>query len=335
MDNMHEASSWRSLLGQLIKNVKEREALASILGVRPVTLMRWVNGSARPRDENMSQLVKAIPPADAAIFMRLIAREFPDLGASDTLKKRTQSAIPPEFYGQILRAHALTPRPMCRQVIQDLVLRQAIEQLDPERLGMSISIVTFVHPLEGWQVRSMREIGGVGTPPWSDNLAQRTILFGAESLVGYAMTNMSCFVVPNRTETTFFPVHWAEHEQSTVAIPILQHGKVAGGLIAASAVPNYFMVGYPSVSLLEDYARLAGFLFEKEEFFEPGEIALGFMPDYELQVPYFRNFSRLVSQQFRLEQVRGGHFTLEQAQSQVWREIEEALLQVYLQTAHF
>ena len=142
---------------------------------------------------------------------------------------------------------------------------------------------------------------------------------------------MSCPIV----QTTFFPVHWAEHEQSTVAIPILQHGKVAGGLIAASAVPNYFMVGYPSVSLLEDYARLAGFLFEKEEFFEPGEIALGFMSDYELQVPYFRNFSRLVSQQFRLEQVRGGHFTLEQAQSQVWREIEEALLQVYLQTAHF
>jgi len=158
------------------------------------------------------------------------------------------------------------------------------------------------------------------------------MFLGVESLAGYAITRLGCTIVSNRAASTFFPIHWTEYEQSAVAVPIMRQGKVAGSLLAASAVPDYFLQDDLPSRVLERYANLIALMFGEEEFYDPNEIALCCMPSYELQTPYFRDFSRLVSQQFRLAQVRGSYYTLEEARRQVWREIEEELIQVFLQT---
>jgi hypothetical protein len=280
----------------------------------------------------MRKLLSSISPAHAATFTRLVSEEFPFLVATQPQEKRIQHHIPAEFYREIMNAYTYTSRLDCRQTIQDLVFQQAIEHLDPDRHGMSISLATFVHPLEGQTVRSMREIGGVGTPPWPDDLAQKTMFLGAEALVGNAITKLRSLTISNRLEATLLPVQWTEHEQSSVAVPIVRRGKVAGGLIASSTIPNYFVAGQVAVSLVESYAQLATLLFDEDEFFEPQEVVLGCMPTYEVQAPYFRDFNKRLMQQFRLAQLRGSYCTLEQARRQVWREIEEELLQACWQT---
>lgn len=333
MGNVQGASSWRELLQALIEDGNERQRIARAIDIHPITLQRWVNSTTKPHEEHMRKLLNALPPPHAATFARFVAKEFPHLIAEEHLEKRIQNQVPAEFYREVLSVYTSTSPPLCRQAILDLVFQQAIEHLDPDRRGMSISIATFVPPLEGLQVRSMREIGGMGTPPWPGNLAQKTMFLGAESLVGNAITKLRSLVVSNRGEASFFPVQWTEHEQSAVAVPILRRGKVAGGLIVASTIPDYFVPGHVTVSIVESYAQLSTLLFEEEELFHSHEIALGCMPVYEVQFPYFRDFHKRVSQQFRLAQICGSHCTLEQARRQVWREIEEELLQAFWQTA--
>lgn len=332
MENIPEAATWRDLLAKLIEDLRERERIATAARVQPITLVRWTKGISQPHTENMRLLLKSLPSDVYPSFMHLIADDFPDLAQARMLDKQVQAVLPPEFYERVLRAHAELPRSIHSHVLSDLVLQQAIQHLDPDKCGMLISITNFVRPLNGLKVRSMREISGIGTPPWEYDRMQKTLLLGAESLAGYAVTQLHRAIVPNRTDFTFFPVHWTEYEQSAVAVPIMRRGKVAGSLLAASATPDYFLRDSSLSSILEKYAHLASLIFEEEEFFDPSEIALGYMPPYELQAPYFRDFNRLILQRLRLAQVRNGHYTLEDARRQVWREIEEELLQVFLHT---
>lgn len=333
MENFQKASTWRELLNELIEDSDEKERIARAAHVQPITLVRWSQGISRPREDNMRMLLKAMHPSVYLSLVRLIANDFPELTRVEALNKQVKATLPTEFYERILSAYTQTPHPICRQVIQDLIFQQAIEHLDPERRGMLLSLIVCVSPLKGHVVRSLREIGGIGTPPWKRDLEQRTILVGAESLSGYALTNFRRVVVSNRARPTLFPVHWTEHEQSVAAVPIAKYGNLAGCLLAASVVPDYFVEGQPSVLVLEAYAHLAALIFEPHEFFALDQFQLGFMPSYELQLPYFQDFNRLVLQQFRLAMIREIHCTLEEVRGQAWREIEQSLIDVFAKTA--
>jgi hypothetical protein len=331
MNNWDSASCWQDLLEKLIEDPQEKVRIAIQAEVRTVTLERWAKRISRPHEKNMQKLLAALPSTAYTSFAHLVAMDFPGLVQANLRLKRVYEDLPSEFHARILHASAQLPSPMRGQILLDLISQQALEHLDPNRLGMLITLLRFVRPLEEGKVRSLREVGGIGTAPWKYDPGQRTLLLGAESLAGHAVRVFHRVVVPNRTTPTFFPVHWTEHEQSVVAVPITLEEKVAGCLLAASNVPDYFVEGQPPVLIFERYALLASLIFEKRDFLSPQEISLGYMPSEELQIPYFREFNRLVSQQFRLALVRGSYYTLEEARQQVWREIEEALLQAFLQ----
>lgn len=333
MNNHSPASTWQDLLAELIEDTAERERLASVLSVQPITLIRWAEKTSHPRERNMQNLVQAIPPVLFQDFLRLALIEYPHLPQVEGPSQPVAGGLPSAFYAQILHAYSQLPPLLSHQTLQDLIFQQAIAHLDPERRGMSISIVTCVRPLEGQVVRSLREIGGIGTPPWKRDLEQKTILLGAESLAGYALMHLRRTIASNRTEQTRVPVHWTIYEQSAIAIPISLHGRVCGCLLAASVVPDYFQEEQALVLALENYAQLSALLFEEEDFYDPQAIQLHFMPPYEAQLPYFQQVNHRLLQQFRLAQVRGEPCTLERARHQVWREIEEELIQVFLQTA--
>lgn len=327
MSNLQEASTWQEFLGQLIENPQEKQRIAAAVRVRPITLQRWAEGVSRPRDENISMLLKVLPAGSYLFFMRLLIADFPHLVQEELPVERFLMHIPSEFYARALNVLTFTPYPLCRQAIQDLILQQCLEHLDPERRGLFISVVTCVPPRRGRIVRSLREIDGLGTPPWSRTPAEKTIFLGAESLVGYAVGEMAQCVVNTRDEVTIFPVRWTEHERSAAAFPIMRHGKIAGALVVASAQECFFTKVH--IAVLEAYSYLASLMFEPEEFFDAQEIALETMPAYELQAPYFVGYNRRISEKFAEAHSQGTPITLREARQFVWQDLEEVLLQAF------
>jgi hypothetical protein len=54
---MQELASWRELLGKIIADSHERQRIANMLGVNPITLTCWVNNESKPRPQNLRQLL--------------------------------------------------------------------------------------------------------------------------------------------------------------------------------------------------------------------------------------------------------------------------------------
>lgn len=329
MDKQQPATTWREFLGQIIANGRERQRLAAAACVNVATLQRWARDRTMPREEHMEHLLAALPAEIYPAFLRLAVVDFPDLwreNGVDGSYEQLSPDIPPEFYRRIFDALAFTPWPMCHQALQDLILQQMIELLDPGRHGLAISIVRCMPPGSGAQVLSLREIGGMGTYPWKHDLEQKMFFFGAESLVGHAVTHFASRVVNSRHELTFYPAHWTAHENSAAACPILCHAGVAGGLVASSAREGFFTNN--ATSILEYYAYLAAFLFDPEDFYRSEEIKLRQMPLYSHQTPLFRNFNSRVSQKFAEALRAGRQIALQEARLAVWQDLETELLNI-------
>ncbi|MBV9232164.1 MAG: GAF domain-containing protein [Chloroflexi bacterium] len=325
MEDKFKSLTWHELLGQIIEDPQEKQRIALEMRISPITLVRWANKESKPRDENMRLLLKALPRDFYKLFAQLIAEDFPNLSLDNTMTAHLLQEPPPEFYARVLSAYTSTPEPLYTQTMYDLILQQTIEHLDPERQGMSVSIVRCVRPLHSVKVRSLRQVSGIGTPPWHRDLEQETIFLGAESLAGTAVINCRLACVQSREEQSSF-AHWTEYEHSAAAYPLMRRTKVGGCLLASSALPHYFSKTH--LSLVEYYANLTALALEPEDFFDLKDIQLGVMPHYTAQEPYFRHFSRRVTQKFAEAAVERKLMTLREAQTRVWQEIEEELLQL-------
>lgn len=330
MNDQQEPATWREFLGQIIAKPQERARLAAAMRVKPITLQRWASGVFKPRDEHLHTLLKNLPAGAYPLFMRLLVADFPEMRQEEVSRESFSEKIPSEFYARALSNLALAPSVMYRQSMQDLLLQQILQHLDPDRQGLSVTLVVCVPPRPGHKVRSLREIGGLATPPWPHTLAEKPMFLGAESLVGYAIGNARPFVINSREEMTFFPAHWTEHEQSAAAFPILQQARIAGGLIISSAQEYFFTA--PCLEIIEDYTALASTLFEAEETFAPTEIELRPMPAYKLQSPYFTGYNRRVLHKLAEASETGQQMPLAQARQLVWQDLEDVLLQVFLRT---
>ncbi len=297
MDAKHDFNTWQELLGQLIKNPQEKQRLAREADVRPITLKRWVTGESQPREENMRRLARALPPDLSALFLSLVETDFPSLAQGKNFENgRIVPEIPSELYAQALQIYAKTPPALARDALYKLIFERALEHLDPDRLGMSLALVCCVPPLPGQKVRSLRQIRGMGTPPWERDLQRKTMFLGSESVVGDAVIHYHTALVNSRDSDSFTPANWTDFEQSALASPILRQARVAGALLASSSRPYYFTPAHET--LLELYAHLVALMFDPSEFYDPSEIMLGVMPDFSRQVPHFANFDQRVSLKF-------------------------------------
>lgn len=330
MDNQQEPATWQEFLGRLIANSREKQRLATLIHVRPITLQRWAEKVSLPRTENVRALLKHLPPQSYPLFMRLLIVDFPELVREELPEERLFEGLHAEFYARVMSNLAQTPQPMYRQSTQDLILQQMLEHLDPDQHGLSISLAACVLPRAGGKVRSLREIGGVGTSPWPRHMAEKRIFLGAESLAGYAITHGRPYTLESREEITFFPAHWTENERSAAAFPLWRQARIVGTLIVSS-VHEYFFT-QPRLAIIEGYTHLAACIFDAEESFAPGEIDLKMMPSYKLQLPYFSGYNQRVSQKFAEAAEKGQRVTLQQVRESVWQDLEEVLLQVFLQT---
>lgn len=328
---MEVLENWQAMLKVLIADTRMRARLAEAIHVRQVTLQRWSDGATRPRIENIRALLKHLPSEYYPQFMRLVLVDFPELLRDELSEDRIIEHIPSEFYARVLSNRALIPMAIYRQSMQDLILQQALQHLDPDQHGLALTMVICVPPRnKGGRVRSLHEFGGLGTPPWPRHLEERPLFLGAESLIGYALSHVRPCVINSRDDVTIFPAQWGIHERSIAAFPIIVHGRLVGGLVAASAHELFFTP--QRIALLEAYAHLAICIFELDKTFAPEEIELNLMPPYGQQRPYFAGYHQRVSRKLIARNGSKEQITLEQARQLVWQDLEEVLLQAVSQS---
>lgn len=317
-----EGTTWRRLLENIIADTQERQRIANALGVSSLTLTRWARGESIPRLENLQRLLKALP-AQQQTLATLLKEEFPsfEMLVGEDVSER----IPAEIYSRILSTHVNVPDTQRFWYMSDLIMQLALGQLDPGHLGMAINIAQCMPPTGvSRKVRSLRQNAGRGTPPWNTYLDRDLLFLGIESLAGYAVSLGHLIAVQGRAELTQVSVRWEEWEESAVASPILQGGRIAGCLIVSSTQPGYFLPFRQK--LIGQYTELLTLAFRLEEFYAHQDFELGLMPSREVQDPRFFSFRHRVSEVLREAFREQRPMTAEQAEEIVWEDLEAELL---------
>ncbi len=325
--NMTQITKWREFLGKHIGDTQERQRIANELGVSSVTLMRWVNGTSNPRPQNLRHLLRALPQHRASLS-ELIAEEFPDIiqNIGDDQEKDASQEIPVELYVNVMHAHATVAKTQSFWALSNIILQQALGQLDPNQLGLAVTVVQCMPPSKQGIIRSLHERVGHGTSPWGINLEQQAVLLGSESMAGYAVMNGRPLIRQNQQEHEGrFPAHWTEWEVSAAAYPIQRAGAIAGSFVVSSRQPDYF-VSFRA-KLIEQYSELLSLAFEQEEFYPLDIINLYEMPLYTLQQEQLATLHKRATKLMHEAVLRNEILPLNTATERAWQQIEELFLQ--------
>ncbi len=323
---MDDSYKWQELLGKIISDPQERQRVANEVGVSPITLTRWVSGESRPRVQNLRQLLSALPEQRKA-FLALIPKEFEKFLTESVDVNDVAQAIPSTFYARVLHDHCTLPKALHMSSLCDLILLQALTQLDPNRVGMEITVVRCMYPGSNGKIHSLYECMGRGTAMLDRELEQKALFLGAESLAGYVVSTGHYRVIHSREEGPHpFPAHWMGWEQSAIAYPIMRANLIAGCLLASSTQPHYFLTSRQV--LLQNYTELLSLAFEADAFHELHNIELGMIPPSNVQLPYISSFRKRVANTMIQATRNQRSLTLSQAEQQVWLQLEEELLQL-------
>ncbi len=328
MKNMREAETWRELLGTIISDNKEKQRIIEGLGVTSITLTRWVNGESDPRPQNLRHLLGVLPQYREQLIELL--REEKGLSEfTNPVPDDVPDEILSEFYGRIFIARATTADHLRFWSTCNLILQQAIGQLDPDRQGMSIWVVKCMPPSGPYgKVRSLREVIGQGSYPWPSNLEQQAMFLGAESLTGNAVTRCRPAIIQNLDEEhNLMPASRVEFEKSAAIYPILYAGRIAGVLLISSTQYNHFL-SQARTALAQNYADLIALAFEPTDFYAPEEIALCVMPSHEEQKHYFVKFRQLIANTMIDAASKNQPVNNIKADYIVWQRLEDELLQL-------
>lgn len=326
---MGDPSTWREFLGQLIRDSQEKQRIAAELGINSATLVRWVHNETDPRPQNLRQLLKALPHHRQKM-RELVAVEFSEFStdAKDGLPQDldTSREIPSASYAVVLHTYVNAPKRQRFWSVSNVILQEALRQLDPSQQGMTISVAQCVPPRAGWKVRSLREHIGRGTHPWKATLKHEVAFLGIESLAGYSVANSRMLTSQDKSERQMrFPAKWLTWEESAVACPIMHEGRIAGCLLFSSTQPNYFLPFRET--LIQQYAELMVLAFEPEEFYDQQDIQLELMPSYEIQEEHFSNLRQRISNAMAEGSKMNSSMTIGQTELMVWQQLEEELIQ--------
>ncbi|HLZ58098.1 MAG TPA: GAF domain-containing protein [Ktedonosporobacter sp.] len=327
---MAARSAWRELLGTFVADPAERDRIANEISVHPVTLMRWVSGESSPRPHNLRQLLAALPKFQRTQLSPLIKDILPDL--DDGKISFPTNEIPYEFMLNVLETRATTPDRFRSWAIIRMVLQQALKQLDPEHVGMAITVVRCMPPACNGKIRSLRETFGLGTPPWGGDLEEKALLLGVESLAGHVTTSCRLEQIGDlRTGKALLPAYQVEHEVSAIACPLMLGARVAGCLLLSCTQPNYFQPE-ARLSLIRGYTHLIALAFDASDFYNPDIIELCAMPPIGVQRAHFAGFRERVLNLMRESARSTASLANTQAEQLVWQEIEEALISLPFQS---
>jgi len=260
------------------------------------------------------------------LLTELLQREyghFQDLSVSDG-----QEQIDYAFIQQVWEARATTPAHLQFWTLSGKILESALRQFDPQRMGMSITVAQLMPPSPHGSIRSLREVAGLGNPPWSPNLEYRMRFLGADTSAGSVVLH-ACpeFVDDLRVQATALPICHEEYEVSAAGCPIMYANRVAGCLLFSSTQPAQFR-SEERRSLVKDYAQLLAQVFPPDQFFELAQIQLWLMPPLEIQYRTLATFQQRVNVLIKEAYTASQVLTRTQIEQQVWQQIEEELLEI-------
>lgn len=328
-DMQNAYATWRDLLKQILNSPVERQRIAREISVSPVTLGRWLLGVTEPRAHNLRLLLRAVPPRYQEPLQKLLSQEYGDIfGQEDSpLTQVMIHEIPSVFYDRVLQALTQLPQVLRSRTLFDLILQQTVEQIDPLRLGLAANVVRCSPPRSGYPVRSLRDSGGMGTPPWKRDLEQKFVFLGAESLCGVVVAQGRPLAAQSSDDhEDLFPTLWFDFEKSAAAAPIMRGGSegIAGCLLVSSTQPYYFTK--ERLALVERYANLLSLAFELHEFFPLSQVKLQILPPYTQQQPVLEQFRLRLVDVMAQYTSENRSIRLSDVQQLVWQQIEDELI---------
>jgi transcriptional regulator with XRE-family HTH domain len=321
---MGTSSTWQNILQQVLKIPGEQQRIAVAIGLSQMTLTRWAKGESNPQRPHLTRLVQVIQPAFRDALLEALEDSYQDIHS--WLKDDSSEYIPSEFIAQLLSVRTTTTDSLRFWRISDMILKQILAQLDPNQLGMAVTLVQCMPPSErhGNKIRSMRERAGRGTFPWTADLEPMALFLGMESLAGYAVEARRIVNTDDLTKEKLLPAYGTDFEASASAHPILLGGYIAGCLAASSTQIGYFT--QQRQSLLVAFSNLASLAFDKEEFYDPKQVELRVMPTPKYQRPILNDFRLRVSKLLTTATHQRTRMSNTEAEQKVWIDIEEKLL---------
>ncbi len=316
-------SSWSSILQGIIKSPAERQRLSTALGVTTMTLSRWASGESKPQRPHLIHLVQVIHPNQRLDLIDALEEIYPEI--QSWINEDASDQIPSEFFARVLSIRTTTTDSLRFWRISEVVLKQALAQLDPNRLGMSVKLLQCMPPTEpDHKVHSLRERTGKGTPPWTADLEHDVLFLGIESLSGTAVEARHTINNDNLSTNKHVPAVQDGFEVSAAAHPIRLEGRIAGCLLASSTQEGYF--SQQRLSLLATFSDLLALAFDKDEFHPIERIGLRVMPKPDIQRPILATFRELATSKFQEAAYRRQQKSNAEIELLVWQELENILL---------
>jgi hypothetical protein len=323
--NIQQNSSWQAVLQKIIQPTRERQRLASALGVNTITLTRWARQDSHPQRSYLAMLVKVVQPHQRAELLNALLAAYPDM--QDKLLEETAEAIPSTFFRYVLQERASINEILRRHHISMAILSEALHLLDPNQLGMAVTPALCMPAVQS-RVLSLREQGGRGTVPWTADLEHKSIFLGLNSLAGHVVqSGRPDSIVDVKTEQ-YIPVFaYPEHlEISASAAPIWLEGKIAGCLLAASTQRGHFTQS--RIDLLTNFANLYTLALSPSDFHEHRLVQLRYIPEPPHQDVYLNSFRQRVTRLMAEAGRQGKSLSSADAELRAWQEIEEQLIKI-------
>ena len=321
---MQEYQTWRELPSVLLKNSPRTKRIARITMVDSETLLAWSRNTRSPDVGQLHALLKAMPQR-RMLLRTLIAEEFEDFD-EERDDAPTQAALM-AFSAHLLELSATVSEQSRFWSICVAVLSEALQQLDPDQLGISISIVQCM-PSQAGIVSYLREFISLGSTPWFEQVQVKTRFLGAESLAGAAVSSGSIQVITNSNQEQRLAVNLPEHAVSAAALPITYGKRVAGCFLLASTQADYFS-STARQELIENYRAMLTLAFSPDNFYEPERIMLQTMPAFQEQQPYLSAFQQRIAATLKTAFSTNRIISYLEAQQHVCSQIAEELAQLH------
>ncbi len=312
-----EPGNWRELVGQVISEPAGLQRIIQTLGVQAITVRRWVQGISEPRAQNLRGLLSALPEHRERL-LAFFAEEYDDF--ADLPISSSFQDIAVRFYLHLFQTCGTINHTQRHWSLANTIISHALGQLDPENLGMAITLVKCMQHSKHDKIFSLRQDVGQCTPPWPSHLEHYAMFLGAESLAGFAVAMCRPYEVQDyREEPHASPGHQFEHERSAAAHPIFYAGRIAGCLLISSTEAHAFY--HPSrTRLIADYAHLLALALDPEDFVAPADLELRVMPLHSEQKEAFSTFRQ------RILAAKNNPASDIDAEQSVWEQLEDTLI---------
>ncbi|HTK08165.1 MAG TPA: GAF domain-containing protein [Ktedonobacteraceae bacterium] len=321
---MQDYQTWRDLLSDLIKNPRQRKKIARAVEIDTETLVAWAQHTGTPSHQQLHMLLQAVPQRQM-LLRTLIEEEF-DAFADDRIDELPHIASI-ALSARVLELYASAPDESRFWSICTAVLAEAVKQLDPDGLGISLSIVQCM-PSEDKTVSCLREYIALGTSPWLNQIEIRTRFLGAESLAGQAVSSGQQQIIEEINPGQRLMSNTPEHVVSAAAFPIMHSKRIAGCFLLASTQAGYFSA-QARQELMQNYNAMLPLAFPPRDFYNLEQIALRVMPTFEVQQPYLSTFQQRIMATLKTAFTANRAISYPEAQQHVYGQIAKELLQLH------